>query len=186
MHLATRAAPFAARDDTGAVEFRTPAGASLTTREPVTKAALRALAEKTPGTLSFDELLVSVREEASGLLPDGADVRQALAQQMLQCYGADIVELHCTPPVFAREAEERPHGDPVARLQAERGLRVTNLLHESITLDDASRRLLTLLDGRASRAEIARTMWPAESAVEAGSQLDRALQALARLCLLVR
>jgi hypothetical protein len=73
---------------------------------------------------------------------------------MLQCFLADLVELHVHPPHFAPDAGERPVASPVARLQATAGERVTNLRHYPVELDEFGRLLLPYLDGSRDRAAL--------------------------------
>jgi methyltransferase-like protein len=57
-------------------------------------------------------------------------------------------------PRFALEAGDRPRAVPVARLQAEKGLRVTNARHEMLNVDEFMRQLLRHLDGTRDRAAL--------------------------------
>jgi SAM-dependent methyltransferase len=68
--------------------------------------------------------------------------------------GSLMLQLH--RPALVPLAGERPVASVVSRWQARRGVRVTNLWHETIQVrDQTALRLLTLLDGSRTRAEIA-------------------------------
>jgi methyltransferase-like protein len=50
---------------------------------------------------------------------------------------------------------DRPKASDMARFQAHEGARVTNRLHETVSLDDFQRQLLCELDGTRDRAALA-------------------------------
>jgi hypothetical protein len=58
--------------------------------------------------------------------------------------------------------------------------------HEMVGLDDADRRLLSLLDGSLERAAIAVQAFPGQPPKSASAALDDALARLARQALLVQ
>lgn len=132
--------------DPGVVErFQAPdSGATVSTNEPVAKGALVRLAQAWPSGIAFDRL-------ASDLGLETEERRALLAVTLLRCYLSGVVELHTRPPVCAVQAGARPVASPVARWQAARQARVTNLLHRAVELPDAERLLLRLLDGTRDR-----------------------------------
>src|SRR5262249_39752325 len=77
-----------------------------------------------------------------------------LAENLLQAFTADVVELHVHAPPAAAQAGERPVALAFARLRARDHAKVTNLRHEVITLDDLTRHLLCHLDGSRDRAAL--------------------------------
>jgi methyltransferase-like protein len=81
-----------------------------------------------------------------------------LAENLLQAFTADVVELHVHAPRLAAEPGPRPRTPGFARLQARGGNRVTNLRHEVVPLDDVGRHLLGLLDGERDRAALHEAM----------------------------
>jgi SAM-dependent methyltransferase len=145
------------------VEFRGPDGVSLTTDHEELKTALTRLGAAWPHALPVAELT-----------SDDA-VREAL----LQAYAMHVVQLHVWAPALATEPSERPVASALARLQAARGTRLTNLLHASVEVpDELGRRLITLLDGTRDRAALLRELRrPAD-------ELERSLDGLARIALL--
>lgn len=79
---------------------------------------------------------------------------QVLGAEILQCYTANMVELRTSPANFTIQVSERPVASPLARWQANSGLRVTSLRHEVVNLDEFNRQLVKLLDGNHDRAAL--------------------------------
>jgi methyltransferase-like protein/cyclopropane fatty-acyl-phospholipid synthase-like methyltransferase len=132
------------------VQYRTPSGLGLATGRPILKAAMAALAEVWPGTLSFEELLRRCRTRLSipGDAPTQDDDARALASGISDGYvGSDLVELHGTAIRIAHEPGERPQVAPTVRLGAASGRAITNRRHEVVPLPDFARHLLPLMDG---------------------------------------
>lgn len=141
--------------------FRAPDGGLLKTPNAVTKAAMVVLARHWPAALPFTGLL----EQALAVLapygqpaaPDGLGADAALASDLLQCYGAGLVELHAGSSRFVTRPGSRPLASALARMQAARGLtQVTNFRHEIIEIDRNIARLLPLLDGTRTRDALVR------------------------------
>jgi SAM-dependent methyltransferase len=128
-------------------EFRTPEGSKLATNHPLLKAALVRLAEAGERRLAFADLWAAVGA------PAGVD-RSALAELLLQCYLAGLVNVHAFPPHFAREPAERPVGSPLARLQAEIRDSVTDLCHHRVRINPFEGLVLRQLDGTRDRAVV--------------------------------
>jgi SAM-dependent methyltransferase len=155
----------------GRTVFEGPSGTTMTTDQPGIIAALEQAVERWPDA-------VWVRE-----LPDTD--RAVVCEALLGGYAANVVSLHASPPRLAHRPGERPEASPLARRQAAEGDRVTTLRHRSVHLEDElGRRLIGLLDGTRDRAALAAEMRPyAGDEVEAA--LERSLEGLARLALLV-
>ena len=64
------------------------------------------------------------------------------------------MELFTQPPRFTLDIVERPVASPLARLQARAGPRLTNLRHETLTVDEIGRQLILHLDGSRNRAQL--------------------------------
>lgn len=145
---------------TTVVQFRGLDGATLSTDHPVSKAAMLCLDEHWPRDLRFEELLALARER---LGVDPAAPREevetdamVLGANLLRAYGYSnsLVELHVYTPDLTLQPGPRPTASIVARLQAMRSDRVTNLRHERVRLDELDRFLLQHLDGRNDRAAL--------------------------------
>jgi SAM-dependent methyltransferase len=135
------------------------ANVRLTTTHPVPIAYMRKLIEARPYAVRVTE-------------PD--------AEVALALFKTGIIELHGSPGSAARPGE-RPAASPLARLQARTGEPlVTTLWHRALEVEgDESRRILELLDGTRTRAEIAGAM---NCSTE---YLEQQLTVIARLGLLV-
>ena len=77
---------------------------------------------------------VSLRAQSAMSATDA----QVLANGMLQCYALDMLELRVKPPPMTLALSTRPVASALARLQAQRGLPLTNLRHGRVILDDFS------------------------------------------------
>jgi methyltransferase-like protein/2-polyprenyl-3-methyl-5-hydroxy-6-metoxy-1,4-benzoquinol methylase len=139
-------------------EFRLPGGRTLSTQEPLVKAALHHLADAAPRRVPFETLLPAARarleRESASLDAD----RELLGARVLSYYTTGFVSLHRHVPCLASEPGDRPRASPVVRLQALTGLRVTNLWHEQIEVTEFARRLAAFLDGAHDRAALLETM----------------------------
>ena len=159
LHVSSSAQPVTPAVDlrtNAPAEFRGRDGVPLTTREPLMKAALAHLAAVYPQSVAFDELRQAARsrldsDPAAQVFTMDRDV-QILGTGILNCCTlSSAVGLHVLPRRCAAVPGERPVASPLARLQAERGRRVTNLRHESVELDEFARQVVRHLDGTRDR-----------------------------------
>jgi methyltransferase-like protein/2-polyprenyl-3-methyl-5-hydroxy-6-metoxy-1,4-benzoquinol methylase len=158
------------------VVFRGPQNTSLKTANPMVKAALAALALVWPERLSLNE----VREQVAARLevPLHAVPAELLARGLVSAFGLRMLDLHTHKPRLANRPGERPRTTPLIRLQAGKGQVLTNLLHHAVKVEGQGERLLSLLDGRRTRADLAAEM---NSSL---ADIDEALAKLARLALI--
>jgi methyltransferase-like protein len=200
LYAASAARPQSARPDltsTAKERFTAPGGAAVKTTDPLAKAALIHLAEVWPRAVPFEELRVAARARL-GLgggpdRPSAEEDARVLGQCLLTCYLSDadgLVHLWTQPPPFAAEAGERPRASPLARLQAAASAAATNLRHETLVLDDFSRAVLGLLDGRRDRPALLRELTeaaaPAHPTADLGQDLDETLTRLTASAFLAR
>lgn len=190
--------PAADWDAAGIATFRGAQGARLHTGNVVTRAAAIVLSERWPTAIRFDELLREAIAHLRAPAASEAKLEATLAADVLRCVGAGLVQLYVRPSSFARAVDGKPRASPLARLQAQRELRVTNLRHEPVQLNSDVARLIQLLDGTRTRDEIVRitTQWatanaavtgrpiPADAARFVGDVVDQTLAQLARSALL--
>lgn len=201
-------APAVGDDQLHGERFVTADGsASITLDQPLSRAAMHVLIERWPAAVAFADLLVAARRRvAAEAGPVAADAARALAGDLLRagCVSPQLVGLHVHPPRPAPVAGARPLASPVARYEARFGNAVTNLYHESVTLDGFRHCLLGLLDGSRDRAGLLTELErlaaagrlslsrrgtpvtePAAVAALLRGWLEPGLQALARAALLV-
>ena len=138
--------------------FRSPRGAEITIAEPALKVALSLLAEQKPLSVPVSALW----DRTSAELPEedrDHEGRALFARALLQGAAIRAVELEIEAPRFAREPGERPIASPLARVQARSGIEITDLTHRTHHIEDERiRRVISLLDGRRTRAELAEAM----------------------------
>jgi methyltransferase-like protein len=162
--IASSAKPVTAEFDlhsTEEIRFRSEIGASLTTGQPLNKAALLHLAEIWPQGVSFDRLLTIARARlnpTASLVYNTASLAreiETLGSFLLKGYALNLIEFRAYAPHFTLEINEYPVASALARLQAQEGRQVTNQCHEIVTLDnEISHYLLPYLDGHHNRTQL--------------------------------
>jgi methyltransferase-like protein len=185
--------------------FRLSDGPAATPSNAITKAAFQLLSERWPLFVPFDELLAEARARSDGgvgAVSDASSLAQQetlLGNELLQCYAAQILELSTVPPRFCPTPSARPVASPLARLQAERGERVTTLRHVTLRLDDFLLRTVRLCDGARDRDALLDALRVQTAVARAGAQrsaqtvpeerlakaLDESLPRLAKAALFV-
>jgi methyltransferase-like protein len=154
-------------------------GASLTTRDPLMKAAMAHLSARWPLPITFGDVLSGARATLGLDGPVIADVSRGLATRLLNCYASGLVEFSLSTPPFVVEASQHPVASPYARLRAQTGDRVTNVRLEGVALTEPSRLVLQNLDGRHDRAALARLVadWVKKAGPDAAVAAAAALAA---------
>lgn len=175
-------------------QFRAPGTPTLTTHEPLMKAAMLELADRWPMSVPFLDLLAAARQRA-GLAPPAdagrAEVQASeLSARILNCYTSALVELSVAPPPFVTHVSDRPVASPFARLRAATDARVVNMRLEAAALAERPRELLRLLDGQHDRAallDVIRGWGPGAIADSHTPEeaLDSVLDAFAKMALLI-
>ena len=151
-------------DNDSAVTFRTPGGRGITCRSAATKAALRILRSAWPASVPFHELHARCASA-------WADAEDFLANEMLACMAAGVVEWRVSADPFITEVLPMPEATARARSQAATGNRVSNLRDETITLDELHRTVLQCLDGQHDIPAIVETV--GQFIRDGGHQLTR-------------
>ena len=132
---------------------------TLTTSDPLVKAALAHLKQIWPASTPFAELSSLAQSTARGR-PSAVDrevmsaATESLAATFLRCFATATIELRHAASRFVTQVSEKPLASPLVRAQAIRGPRVTNRLHETVTLDDVQRQILAACNGERSTAEL--------------------------------
>ena len=104
---------------------------------------------------------------------------------LVEMFVAGIVDLRTAPVSVAAAASERPIAFAPARWMLRESEYATSVYHDSFRLGADDRRLVALLDGRHSRADIFAALGELVAGPPGGNRLEVALNALARLALLV-
>jgi methyltransferase-like protein len=134
------------------VTFKRP-GSTLTTRDPLTKAAMTHLLESWPRSVPFRELLSRARARLNPdpvILDTDRDHRDArgLAEPLLRCYATGHVDFTIAPIKPLLEVTSHPLATPLVRHQAAKGKMVTSVWHQAVELSDFHRYLIQRLDGQ--------------------------------------
>ena len=138
--------PDACVTDDSAIEFENQDGSRITVTNPLLKAAHLCLGRAWPRALSFGELLDGARALLDGRHADDDQRVLMDAMYILACSGE--VSFLVSPPFLLKEITDRPQASLLARKQSQTSPHVTNLLHQTVQLeDDRTRHFLQLLDG---------------------------------------
>jgi SAM-dependent methyltransferase len=153
--------------------------------EQVLRTLVALLEERYPHRLSLEQTQISLRERL-GEIVSSRDAGY-LPGLILLAVRAGLLDIHAGAPAVARHPSERPQVFPLARLQSERGITVTNLCHDSVKLDDKlARTLVALLDGTRDRTQLMQALGEQLDGDQPRAEaLEAHLQNLARLALLV-
>lgn len=160
LFVASPARPASAMPDIQSTQperFVGVSGVTLTSSEPLIKAAMVQLAGVWPSWLPFAELQAAARRALGGEgTTDAADTDHR-GQGLLKCYtsgGSGLLEVRARPCEFTLAVGERPCVTALAHLQASQGRQIANLRHEIAVLQEFDCQLLQYLDGTRSREEL--------------------------------
>ncbi|MBR0694727.1 class I SAM-dependent methyltransferase [Bradyrhizobium lablabi] len=143
--------------DDSAMEFENHDSSRITVTNPLLKAAHLCLGRAWPRAMSFGELLDGARALRGGEQTD--DDQQTLTDAMYILTQSGEVSFLVSPPFLMKDVTDRPQASLLARRQAETGPLVTNLLHQTVQLeDDRTRHFLQLLDGTRTTDQIVMEM----------------------------
>ena len=153
----------------GMSRFEHPRGGRLVTGNAALREALSSIARQFPRPVEIKQLLDAAP----------ANDRAMLSRELLHAWMNGMVEAYVEQPQFRVEPGESPRASSVARhLATIAGQSPINLRHEVINFDPTQRKLITLLDGTRTRAQLAAEMQlPRET-------IDRALDALAMVAMI--
>lgn len=130
--------------DDSKMTFTQSEGRSLTTNNPILKAALGILWDQYPAAITVNDLY----DEVARRVEVGGSTRDDFAGFLVQFYLGNLVTLHSAPPRFGRWEDGAIVASPLARIQAEQRSVVVNLRHQLIDLSPLGRLVLRLMDGR--------------------------------------
>jgi len=141
--------------------FKGEKGVSITTAHPLSKAAMRVLAENWPNRLSFNELesfsrsMINSDSSAATQTEEIEKGSAAIAEILLAGATAEIVNLHTGPARYTTTVSDKPVASQLARTQAGSGTSVSTLRHRSITLTSLGQHMIDLLDGEHDHSQLA-------------------------------
>ena len=193
LSASSQARPSAPEPDvrsTTAEEFNFSKSGKMATNHPLAKAAILHLGRIWPQAVSFPELLrtartMSGRNDSNAASPMAEDSNW-LCDMLLRLFAADFLELCVCPPKFVSTLSERPAASPLVLAQVRAGLSATNLRHASISVDDnAARHLLLMLDGTRDRQQLLAEIRHVAAGEVTPAQLERKLDELAKMAVLV-
>lgn len=134
--------------------FKAFDGRTLTTSEPMVKAAFKILSDIYPKSRHFNDLCVEARKLLNGGTEptdqQKTEDQANLGKAMLSAYATaftSVIELHSWQPDFTIDLSAKPKASPISRYQATQAHRVTNAVHQSVTLSDFDRQLIQFLTG---------------------------------------
>lgn len=142
--------------NTDAVTFLYPDNTELNVAHPLTKAALLHLKAVHPQTPSFDVLLAeaSRQVQAAGGGKFALE-RGELVSELFSLYSYRAVLGHLQPCMQAPDVPERPQANALAQAQAVLGWgSIASVHHLGLSIDAFSARLLQLLDGTRTSADV--------------------------------
>ncbi len=180
-----------------AAVFKTLSGATLRTNQPLSKAALVAMAQAQPQAIAFDDLVARALSLLGGAAPVCTpDEIDALAETLFEAVRTGLIEAYDEPPRLTTAISERPKASGLARWQLATGAAlVTNLLHGAVQCEDSTLRcFIPLVDGTRTveelRGDLQQALDGAPETPSGGRQpitieaVQRSLEVMARLALL--
>lgn len=164
--------------------------ALLAPRSALGVAALTIVGERFPAVLAFEELVAASRSRVPGGEPESDADTIATTLALAYSMPGELLTLWPYDPGYLGEAPERPLVGLIARYRATHGERtVADQLHRSVDLEPIPFALLPSLDGQHTRTELYAKLvglFPDVEAAVIASDLDQALDTLARNALLIR
>jgi methyltransferase-like protein len=161
------ALPDSEADPEAAQDFIANDGMSISTRNPIVTAMLRAIFTAWPAAVPVSRLEQLVADRiGSAWTKDPERARRLLHQQLLDQYRNGMLTLNTHMPDFALTIPERPVAFAPARRAAATGTMVPTIRHFQQPLEPMDQFILTRLDGTNDRAALTTAL---ASAVAAGT-----------------
>ena len=169
-----------------AATFRASDGATLRIDDSAAKAALELLAGHWPASAGVDSLFRDARRRAGRTGRPTRFEQREFTDFLVANHAAGFVDLHTWEPQMATAVSDRPVASALARIEIERGCRVTSLRHRPVDIDDPiAAALLARLDGTRDRSALRDGASAALPGVAfTGDRIETALRGLAHHCLL--
>jgi len=168
-------------DTATALAYQNPGGIEIAVDAGVAQQALDLLGAVYPEARSLEAILGHVQQNQGRALEHNTIM--TLMSTLFALYARGLVYLYKSPPSVTAAIDLRPVTTALARVQAQRGSRVTTMLLDNIEIDDADcRAVLPHLDGRHDRGALASFL--SDDGGNATARLETALTKLARAGLL--
>ena len=131
-----------------AARYLAPDGTSVRLDDSAAKAALEILAGHWPASVEIELVLRDARRRAGRPGRPTQLERREFAEFLVTNHAMGFVDLHTWEPPAATAVGERPVASALARIEIERGARVTSLRHRQVEIDDPiAAVVLARLDG---------------------------------------
>ena len=135
--------------------LQTSAGETIAVQQPLTQIALGYLVIHYPHYPHFEELFQQACQQLPQAELNLSTLREQLAQELLQLYCLETIELHIEPPAFVTTLTSYPRASPLARHMLSQGQQpVINLRCEFIHLDEIATVLLPHLNGQKDQSAL--------------------------------
>ena len=166
--------------------FRDSDGATLRIDDSAAKAAFELLAGHWPASVEIDPLFRDARKRAGRTGRPTRLEQREFTEFLVTNHAAGFVDLHTWEPPMATAVSDRPVANALARIEIERGTRVTSLRHRPVDVDDPiAAAVLARLDGtRDRRALRAGASAALPDVALTDDRIETAIRGLAHHCLL--
>jgi methyltransferase-like protein/SAM-dependent methyltransferase len=136
--------------------FNTPAGLTLHTDFPLTKAALCVLNKVWPRAIDQETLLIQAKQLLADrlVLENTEQAWNTVLVDLLHCYTTKQVELHTWQADFLNEVSQRPKASKLAINRLNHDNTTVNQRHEMVNLDALGKILLMGLNGKRNKEEL--------------------------------
>ena len=114
--------------------------------------ALKILQKHYPAWMSVQELVAAIAPEESP---------HKLLDALLVSFIQGVIDLAEDPAPICAEVHEKPRCTALARIQAKRGSKITNLIHQNLSIQPEHRFLIQHLDGTHSIDDLAKLLYRA-------------------------
>ncbi|MEK7990637.1 MAG: class I SAM-dependent methyltransferase [Thiotrichaceae bacterium] len=142
--------------------FRTQLGEQVEVKHTLTQAAVNYLGQHYPQSMLFEDLFKKVLENMQLKNTTKANLsvyRQVLAEELLQLYVHNVIELIAYTPAFVTTISEHPVSSPLARWQLKNKKPMANLQCKTGEIDNLTAHILLHLDGEHSTDDLVKMLY---------------------------
>mgnify|MGYP000128368866 CR=1 FL=1 len=143
------------------INFQAPGNLIFTTSEPEIIAALTILSQQRQKPMHMDDICKAVTELlTSKSIPVKDNLKEFLATHFLRNIFTSGIVMHMDEGLHCKFVSEKPKAFELAVYQSQKQPWITNLLHETLQINDLDRALLPLLNGKNDVNAIAKKLMP--------------------------